>query len=521
MKKISSSGIFKDFYCENYIYVDKTEDIYDLISNNKKVFISRPRRFGKSLLLDTIGVLFEKGVEPYFKDTWIYDKWNGSICPVLRIDFLQFPKDDLSEFKRQFNLTVSEFAKRNNVTEYTEDKEPNVSLKNLLTCYEYKDQQIVLLFDEYDCQLSANINNTELYEKYRTLIQRIYAVLKFSVGSDIKDISNYSPYAQIIGFTRDEIKHFYIDYLKLAASYDNHCTVDDVTDKMVEKVLDRMATEYDGYCFDEDYEKKVFSTWSVNNFLLSVQSKEKVQYGDYWYDNGGLPSILVNYYNSHKLTSLDYLCSNDSITVDYDVFMNPSTLQSMDEHVLMCQTGYLTLKAPVSIYDDISLGVPNEEIRRAMLIGLARYCFTRRPKLTKEEWEILKNGDVKDIVSLFDSIMNTIVYDNYEVDCEGAVRNSLYLYLSGARVDVKAESHSSKGRADLIIETDNRRIVVELKHTDSEDKVQDLLNEAVCQIKERDYGNIVPVKNELLRIGAVFNSEPKVRAFSFLKVDLQ
>ena len=179
MKKISSSGIFKDFYCENYIYVDKTEDIYDLISNNKKVFISRPRRFGKSLLLDTIGVLFEKGVEPYFKDTWIYDKWNGSICPVLRIDFLQFPKDDLSEFKRQFNLTVSEFAKRNNVTEYTEDKEPNVSLKNLLTCYEYKDQQIVLLFDEYDCQLSANINNTELYEKYRTLIQRIYAVLKW------------------------------------------------------------------------------------------------------------------------------------------------------------------------------------------------------------------------------------------------------------------------------------------------------------------------------------------------------
>ena len=96
---------------------------------------------------------------------------------------------------------------------------------------------------------------------------------------------------------------------------------------------------------------------------------------------------------------------------------------------------------------------------------------------------------------------------------------SLYLYLSGARVVVKAESHSSKGRADLIIETDNRRIVVELKHTDSEDKVQDLLNEAVCQIKERDYGNIVPVKNELLRIGAVFNSEPKVRAFSFLKVD--
>ena len=88
MKKVSSSAIFRDFYTENYIYVDKTEAIYNLLSNNKKILISRPRRFGKSLLLDTIAVIFEKGVEPYFKDTWIYDKWDEKTYPVLRIDFL-------------------------------------------------------------------------------------------------------------------------------------------------------------------------------------------------------------------------------------------------------------------------------------------------------------------------------------------------------------------------------------------------------------------------------------------------
>ena len=542
MKKISSSGIFCEFYKNNYIYVDKTECIYNLIDNNKKIFFSRPRRFGKSLTLDAIGTLFEKGVEPYFKDTWIYDKWTEPVTPVLRLDFLSFKVDSVEAFKAKFVKKLSEFSKKYFEISFTDYDDPADALESLLCTIGDKGREIVILIDEYDRQLVANINNEELCEEFSSLIRQIYAVLKgapairfmavtgvtrlkdvsiFSAGNDIKDISNSSQFSQLIGFTRDEIRHFYIDYLKLAASIENKCSIDTVTDAQVELILDKMAQEYDGYCFDEDYEKKVFSTWSVNNFLQAVSGNNKVKYGDYWYENGGLPSILVNYYNSHKLTSLDYLCSNDSITVDYDVFMNPSTLQSMDEHVLMCQTGYLTLKAPVSIYDDISLGVPNEEIRRAMLIGLARYCFTRRPKLTKEEWEILKNGDVKDIVSLFDSIMNTIVYDNYEVDCEGAVRNSLYLYLSGARVDVKAESHSSKGRADLIIETDNRRIVVELKHTDSEDKVQDLLNEAVCQIKERDYGNIVPVKNELLRIGAVFNSEPKVRAFSFLKVDLQ
>ena len=147
MKKVSSSAIFRDFYTENYIYVDKTEAIYNLLSNNKKI--------------------------------WIYDKWDEKTYPVLRIDFLHFAKDDITEFKRTFNLHLSQFAKRHQLYDYTEYNEPEVSLKNLLECYENRDEQIVLLFDEYDCQLSANINNTELYEKYRTLIQRIYAVLKY------------------------------------------------------------------------------------------------------------------------------------------------------------------------------------------------------------------------------------------------------------------------------------------------------------------------------------------------------
>ena len=132
MKKVSSSAIFRDFYTENYIYVDKTEAIYNLLSNNKKILISRPRRFGKSLLLDTIAVIFEKGVEPYFKDTWIYDKWDEKTYPVLRIDFLHFAKDDITEFKRTFNLHLSQFAKRHQLYDYTEYNEPEVSLKNLL-----------------------------------------------------------------------------------------------------------------------------------------------------------------------------------------------------------------------------------------------------------------------------------------------------------------------------------------------------------------------------------------------------
>ena len=97
MKTISISGSFTDFFSRNYIYIDKTETIYKLLKMQKKVFLPRPRRFGKSLTLDTIGTLFEKGVDPYFKGTWIYDKWTEPTYPVLKISFLDYSVTDIDE----------------------------------------------------------------------------------------------------------------------------------------------------------------------------------------------------------------------------------------------------------------------------------------------------------------------------------------------------------------------------------------------------------------------------------------
>ena len=119
----------------------------------------------------------------------------------------------------------------------------------------------------------------------------------------------------MIGFTHDEIKKYYIDHLKLAASYENNCIVDNVAEAQIESLLDRLAKNYDGYCFDEFYKKKVFSTWSVNKFFKSVVSNKLVYFGEYWYDNGGLPSILVNYLKTHELNSFDYLNKENPITI--------------------------------------------------------------------------------------------------------------------------------------------------------------------------------------------------------------
>ncbi len=534
MKDISSTGSFIKFYLNNYIYVDKTKYIKDLIKL-ERVFISRPRRFGKSLTLDTIATLFETGVEPYFKGTWIYDKWTEPTYPVLRLNFLNFDKNSLEKFNNKLNSKITEFAELNQVTTYKEKEEAEDSIDHLLEQLRLEGRQIVILIDEYDCQMTANINNETLYKQFQEKIKSFYANLKdklaikflgitgvtrlkdveiFSIGSDINDITNDSAYSQMIGFTRDEIKKFYIDYLKLAASYENNCSVDDVTDTQIESLLDRLAQNYDGYCFDEDYEKKVFCTWSVNTFLQSVVDKKKVQFGEYWYDNGGLPSILANYLQTHKLNALDYIDKDKTINIKVNDFKNPTSLTSINQNVLMCQTGYLTLRSPVYSKGFMTLGIPNSEVYNALFSLMALNIFDDTKLLSVNEQILTQSKDAGEILGLFNTVLNTVSYDNYPISSEAVVQQLLYMYLKGICNSVTAELHSSKGRADLVIESDNRRIVFEFKYAENETEAKAKLSEAVEQIKTRDYGNILPKKNELLRIATVFNADPKVRAFT-------
>ena len=535
MKDISSTGSFINFYLNNYIYVDKTQYIRDLIKL-ERVFISRPRRFGKSLTLDTIATLFETGVEPYFKGTWIYDKWTEPTYPVLRLNFLDLDKYSLEHFKQKLNAIISSFARDINVKNYEEKVEPEDTIYFLLDELRKEKRQIVILIDEYDCQMTANINNETLYNQFQEKIKSFYATIKnkwpikflgitgvtrlkdveiFSIGSDINDITNDSAYSQMIGFTRDEIKKYYIDYLKLASSYENNCSVNDVTDAQIESLLDRLAKNYDGYCFDEDYEKKVFSTWSVNKFFQTMVGKKKVQFGEYWYDNGGLPSILVNYLKTHELNIFEYLDKDKFLKVSSDDFKNPTALTTINQNVLMCQTGYLTLRSDLNKTSTVALGIPNGEIYKALNRLLANNIFKGNTDITDDYGRsLLEVGTVDDIINLFNSALNSVSYDNYPIVSESSVQNMLKLYLLGAHQEVLSEVHEAKGRADLIVNTDNRRIVFEFKYAKNETETKAKLSEAVEQIKTRDYGNILPKKNELIRIAAVFNADPNVRAFT-------
>ena len=531
MKKIASSENIENFSQGDYIYIDKTEYIYNLIENNERVFISRPRRFGKSLTLNTIGTLFAKGVDPYFKGTFIYDKWKQDKYPVLHLNFLEYTTSDVTEFKRLLCTAIYRFARKQGIENVLEDKTPNGYIANLFDAMP-DGQQIVLLIDEYDCQLSANINNPELYEQFRTCIREFYATLKgkkqirflaitgvtrlkdvsiFSVGSDIKDLSYRHAYSQMIGFTRDEIKHFYIDYLKLGVAYELHKEPGEVTDEEIENLLDRMAEQYDGYCFDELNMNKVFSTYSVNNFLQELSENRLLRFGDYWYEAGGVPSILKNYLESHKVNLEKF--QNAEIEVDFNDFVNPTTLPTMDENVLMCQTGYLTLKSPIDRNDNIYLGTPNREVRSSLFALLSLRVFTHNVSpYSGQRQFIVEHGSCEDIISLFNSVLSAVPYDKYPINSESVLRALLQLYMLGKDHDVRAEQHnSSMGRSDLIINFQKRRVVIEFKFSADGRNSESLLQEAINQIKDKEYGRENLGRRELLKIACVFDGSPEVR----------
>ena len=536
MKLIAQSENIEKFSENNYIYIDKTEYIYNLTKNYERVFFSRPRRFGKSLTLNTIGTLFEKGVDPYFKGTWIYDKWDQDKYPVLHLSFLKFSVTDLDEFKSDFCNEILKFAKANNITDYNDNKEPKILLGNVFSAMP-DGRQLVLLIDEYDCQLTANINNKELYEEFRSLFREFYAVLKgdkhikfmaitgvtrlkdvsiFSVGSDIKDLSYNNAYSKLIGFTRDEIKHFYLDYLKLGVAYENDKAPEIVTDSEVESLIDRMAVNYDSYCFDEFYKNKVFSTYSVNNFLQDIYEKKTVRFGDYWYDVGGLPSILMKYMESHNL-NIDNLLTSE-IAIPYNDFVNPTSLIDINENVLMCQTGYLTLKSEIDRNDDIILGTVNREVRAALFSLLTLRIYERNvsPYASGKKY-VLEQGSADDVISLFNSVLAVLSYDKYPVNDESVLRALLQVYLLGKGHDVRVEQHNSKGRSDIIVNFTKRRVVLELKYIDKNSEEQKKLDEAEKQIIEKGYGLENLGDRDLLQIACVFNGDKSKRQITMFK----
>ena len=525
IKEIADGQSFENIISDNQIYVDKTQDIYNLLKIKSRLFLSRPRRFGKSLVLDTIATLFGKGVEPYFKDTWIYDKWKEETYPVLRLNFIEYSNIDFQEFQNSFLGDIADFAQDLELKKFKLKSTISDTLKSLFKAL--VDRRIVILIDEYDAQLTANINNEELYNTFQQSLRDLYGTLKgkkqikflgitgvtrlkdvsiFSVGSDILDVSFHSLTASIVGFTREEIVKYYFDYLNLGVSIEQSKPIEEVTNDEREQFLNKIALEYNGYCFDEDNEIKVFSTWSVNSFFNDIKLKRKVNLKDYWYDNGGTPSILVNYLKTHKLDLLEFKPKEFLLT--YDNFINPTSLQTIDQKTLLVQIGYLTLKSKIVSGNGVKVGLPNNEVYRALVCASFLKTFGFPIYLPDESIEKLKHGSPQDIIEIISSIIHTVPYDHDPITTETILRDLVYMFFVGARVSTTPEFPNSDGRSDLEIEFMERRIVFEFKYAKTINDAKTKLTLAKKQIIEKDYGNHGPFK-DYIRFALIYNGKTK------------
>ena len=525
---------------DDCIYVDKTKEILFTLKNCKYSFFSRPRRFGKSLTLDTIETLFTYGTEPYFKGTYIAGnnedgtpRWTEPTYPVLRLDFSRLDVSSLEVFRKDFLVLINEQCQKLGI-----EKLDCVGLKigDIISAFTIQlKQTYVLLIDEYDAPLNTLIDNNEMFEIIRNEIRYFYATIKssdvsgkirfllvtgitrfrevsiFSAGTNILDISYHPQIATIVGYTRDEIELYFKDYIDIAIEKLNHCTISSLSQEQYlsykERLLNKLATYYDNICFDSFGRKSVFSTWSVNNFFKEASEFPEVLFGDYWYDNGGRPSILVKYLNSH-LVDFDVF-EQPEIILNADKFKNPTTLQSMDQNVLMTQCGYLSLKKGYKISEQVALTIPNLELRKALtrltILKVFGNFFDQESFRLKS---FFKTANTQNIVDKFNEILAKIPRSNryYNFENEHQIKTVLQMFVLGSGISCYREVYESQGFPDFIIELDSKIIIIEFKYTKNSNDVKAKLEDGVNQILARDYGASFDCNKDRLKFAVVYDA---------------
>ena len=532
----------------NYLYVDKTKEILHLINSYDFTFFSRPRRFGKSLTLNTIETLFTYGTEPYFKGTYIAGnnedgtpRWTEPTYPVLRLDFSVIVANDIPTLRSNFITIINEQCHKLGIEEFPVE---NKRIGDVLSAFTIRlNKTYVLLIDEYDAPLNALIDKTEAFDAVREELRVFYARIKessisghlrlllvtgitrfrevsiFSAGTNIIDISYHPQIATLVGYTRDEIELYFKDYIDIAIEKLNHCTISSLSQEQYlsykERLLNKLATYYDNICFDEYGETSVFSTWSVNNFFANALNKPRVVFDDYWYDNGGRPSILVKYLNSH-LIDFDVF-EQPEIILNADKFKNPTTLQSMDQNVLMTQCGYLSLKKGYKISEQVALTIPNLELRKALtrltILKVFGNFFDQECFRLKS---FFKTANTQNIVDKFNEILAKIPRSNryYNFADEYQIKTVLQMFVLGSGISCYREVYESQGFPDFIIELDSKIIIVEFKYTKNSNEVEAKLEDGVNQILARDYGASFDCNKDRLKFAVVYDANlRKLAAF--------
>ena len=509
---------FQTLRVRNEIYVDKTTLVFELASYDSKIFLARPRRFGKTLLTSTFESLFKDGLK-YFHGLAIEKLWKDKTYPVIKLDFSEIKEfSNAAVFKNKFEEKIRAVFASIGFKFVANDLSVMTQLSSFLSSLE--PASLVILIDEYDAPLTHCLDNPKLFEEIRSIMSELFLILKsnegcqrfffmtgitkfsntsiFSAFNNLQDISLDPRYGNLLGYSDEEIKTNFSSYLNEAANA-LHITA--------EEVFSELKRNYDGFAFDEKASIRVYCPWSVLCFL----SRPDRGFQNYWFESGGQPTVLLRYLKNHALQSP--IAYKQSIIYSLSGLRASRQYDEIDPEALLLQTGYLTIKS-LEGGDFVRLDYPNEEVAVSMARlyaeNLLRQDRTGLSAVARLE-KTLSTGNLDEIVGTFNRVLTSIDYHRYPIHDESSCRAYLQVLMIGAALIPRVEVHNAFGRSGLEVETGRRHWIFELKYAKKSADASSRLEEALHQTTVRRYGEGDASDKELLRVALVFSEE--ARAF--------
>ena len=496
---------FEKLRTDGYVYVDKTALIYKLATTGSYYFLSRPRRFGKSLLISTMEAYF-RGKRELFKGLAIeHLEKDWKEYPILHIDLNSRRYENAESLRLELNKYL-EIWERRYGDEFKDRALEERFFQIIAKAYEKTGQRVVILVDEYDKPMLQAIGDEALQDEYRNTLKAFYSVLKtqdryikfafltgvtkfgkvsvFSDLNNLEDISMLEPYADICGITEKEIHCMFDSEVALLAGKEG-----------IEKdeCYAKLKENYDGYHFRQNSEG-VYNPFSLLNTLKSRC------FGDYWFETG-TPSFLV-----YLLKQADYNLNNlQEEMVSADI-LNSVDSMSKNPIPVIYQSGYLTIKDYDREFKIYRLGFPNKEVEN----GFIKYLLPLYTPIEENKSEFYVANFINDIRKgnpdgFMERLQSLFADSDYKITgkMEKYFQNSMYLIFKMMGFFTEVERTTSRGRMDIVMKTKDYIYVMELKLDGTAD-------EALRQIDDKGYAE--PFKTDgrqIYKIGVSFSSETR------------
>ena len=462
------------------LYIDKTEYIWNMIHLSKYIFLSRPRRFGKSLLLSTLQAYFE-GRKDLFKGLFIKTvEKNWTEYPVLRLSMASGKHMEKDQLERYLLNILQENERHLGIS--SDSKDPNVRLKNLIfSAYEKTGKKVVILIDEYDAPLLDVVHEKEMLPVLRNVMRNFYSPLKdcdpylhfvfltgitkfsqlsiFSELNNLKNISMRTDYAGVCGITEDEMLTCMSDYI------DDFAEAQQITR---ERAIEGLKQQYDGYHFTWP-SPGIFNPYSLLN---AFQDHELT---NYWFASG-TPTYLIEMMRRFDTLPSD-ISRMEAMSSEFD-----APTEGMQSIIpLLYQSGYVTIKGYDRDAQLYTLDIPNGEVRiglmKSLLPQYAPKVSGRGMTMAAKMSLALRKEDIDGGLSLLQAYLLTVPYcDN--ANSEGHYQQMLYIIFSllGQFRGLDVEVHTPTGRVDIVLRTNQALYLFELKLNMSAQAAMDQIN---------------------------------------------